>query len=773
MGSNFHWEDIEQFISLVNLLSLHNGSQLSLSSAGEEDKQIHITGSSDMGGDNSSETNTDVKVSLLVMHNKVFGDCDQGFFSSVKKLLLAIGASVFAKTKVEWGQLKAGIVDLKTVKDALWEELLHYNTPHLDYYVNTLKRNLKSFKSSRFLNNIPPYNTTLLSLLGSDTDARTFCNDTDIGTYSENTHNTYMRFAQDHIQDLDSILLSINKKSYSIRHMMSIRSIQGFSHLSIVLISPSALPPLDEMMKHLGLSLNLTFLSITSARQSFKQCQNDISQRCLPAHAELQLILHIMKRTDIETMNKEIYPYIGCSKLSCFLCDSFLKSFIYPFWSIPDITGLHDNMVIMLNLVVEKMQNILAHEMTKPISSTPHVPESSAGVTYNKYEYMTAWAAVISFVPIFPPYNIFRIFSHCKAFTSDVCHCMFSFFLLDGAELSMAFTSSPTCASCGHKMSRKCSKCRGPWLCSQSCEISWGDCGHDFICMLGRPLDSTDHLICDCRENIFSDDEDTLKDFGFTKFTSIYDWWNLLGLYIGLTCIIGVGSQELHQWQFEALPQDCHGRYYPCDSSQDILAAVQPYLEPEDRSKAPHELTPKAKAELFLLYSMLLNGSYPNPSLLDQGCQDLYFNFTFVTGCGSEGEEVLPPLYQMLISKCSFKEFWLVYQSRGLITLMDMNGLQKAFLNIHLYGTSDSLQSSDVDPPWSIFMDYRFCNCNTIKNIALKSVYKDLLENPQVDPMELQAACMEGKLYNFVCQYDPDLNPRFKRLMENLYLLSC
>ncbi|KAL4069065.1 hypothetical protein J3A83DRAFT_4095983 [Scleroderma citrinum] len=277
----------------------------------------------------------------------------------------------------------------------------------------------------------------------------------------------------------------------------------------------------------------------------------------------------------------------------------------------------------------------------------------------------------------------------------------------------MAFTSSPTCASCGHKMSRKCSKCRGLWLCSQSCEISWGDCGHDFICMLGRPLDSTDHLICDCRENIFSDDEDTLKDFGFTKFTSIYDWWNLLGLYIGLTCIIGVGSQELHQWQvkgtlteniiskFEALPQDCHGRYYPwfcenlhvfnSDSSQDILAAVRPYLEPEDRSKAPHELTPKAKAELFLLYSMLLNGSYPNPSLLDQGCQDLYFNFTFVTGCGSEGEEVLPPLYQMLISKCSFKEFWLVYQSRGLITLMDMNGLQsehqkirhlEAFLNI-------------------------------------------------------------------------------------------
>jgi len=352
--------------------------------------------------------------------------------------------------------LNAGIVDLETVKNALWEELLRYNAPRLDYYADTLQENLKSFKRSGFQNDLPAYKAAQLSL-GSDTEARTFCDDTNIGIYSETTHDTYMSFAQNHIRELDDILHSDNRvsqrrllaeKAYSIRHMTSIRmlinscsvtslarklvsgilflgrlrscyftlvagaqSIPGFSRLSIVLvrtptprISPSTLLSLGEAMKCLGLSLNPTSVrnligaksSVISAERSFKQLQSNTSQKHLPTHAELQLILHLVKTTDVETMDREMCPYIGCSKLSCFLCTSFLKSFgrygaafrtrgchgkIYTLWSIPDIAGLRDDMAPLLNSALKNMRNILAREMIKPISSTPHVPESSAGVT--------------------------------------------------------------------------------------------------------------------------------------------------------------------------------------------------------------------------------------------------------------------------------------------------------------------------------------------------------------------------------------------------------
>jgi len=378
------------------------------------------------------------------------------------------------------------------------------------------------------------------------------------------------------------------------------------------------------------------------------------------------------------------------------------------------------------------------------------------------------------------------------------------------AEPPKVRAASGECASCDCETSRKCSKCGGPWLCSQSCEKAWDYYGHNFKCALGRPLDSADYLDRACWTDTLPDDEDTIEDFGFIKFPSVYDWLKLFGLYVGLTRM-GVGSRELHQWQtggtltknimskFEAIPQHCRGGYYPwflenlhvfnSDSPPDsILGIARPYLEPEDRSKDTHELTPEAKRKSFMLYSLLLNGYHPNPSLSVQVVQDLYFQFGFVTGRGSEGERVLPGLYRELISKCAFKEFWLAYQSYSLISLMDANGLKserkkvqhlEAFLKIKPNTWCPSVwylrlftHSSDVDPPRYITVDYGFSNCNTVEEkFALKDVYKDLLNSPQVDPMELHTACINGKLFEFTRQYNPNLKQRFRRLMKTPYPL--
>lgn len=382
--------------------------------------------------------------------------------------------------------------------------------------------------------------------------------------------------------------------------------------------------------------------------------------------------------------------------------------------------------------------------------------------------------------------------------------------LPEGTERPNVRAAPAKCAYCRCETSRKCSKCGGPWVCSKSCEIAWGYYEHNFNCALGRPLDSADYLLRACWRDNMPDDEDTTEDFRFVKFASAYDQVKLLGLYIGLTRTMGVGSRELHQWQtggtlakeiiskFEARPQHCRGVYYPwflenlhvfnSDSPPDVLGIARPYLEPEDRSKDPRELTPEAKSKSFLLYSMLLNGYHPSPSLSDQISPDLYFQFGFVTGRGYVGEQVLPTLYRELISKCSFKEFWLAYQSNSLISLMDANGLKserkrvqhlEAFLKIKpntwcptVWHLRLFTHSSDVDPPRYITVDYGFSNCNTVEEkFALKNVYKDLLHSPQVDPMELHTACISGKLYEFARQYNPNLKQRFRRLMHTPYPL--
>ncbi|KAL4071164.1 hypothetical protein V8B97DRAFT_1871444, partial [Scleroderma yunnanense] len=46
-----------------------------------------------------------------------------------------------------------------------------------------------------------------------------------------------------------------------------------------------------------------------------------------------------------------------------------------------------------------------------------------------------------------------------------------------------------------------------------------------------------------------------------------------------------------------------------------------------------------------------------------------------------------------------------------------------------------------------VSVDYGLSNCNTVEEkFALKNLYKDLLRSPQVDSMELHAACGKGKL---------------------------
>lgn len=707
----FWLDNPEQFISLVNLLFLRYRDELQ-SAAEEELDDNDVCGddftvgggeegefkqrfldrfaemmSREKGGKHAcsvalreyrdQRVDQDVKISLIVARTAAFKNVDEQFRCRLENLLAAIGMSVYN-----------GSNDISVLKAELWEALLCYNQPRLDRYTDSLRVNLESFKAAGSLDCIPPYHAPRPPQ-NDDSEHKTFCDDYFIGPYSKATHVDYMKLAQKSIVELDAILHTSDRATqrrllaehtYSICHMKSLRtlinsfpnvsvghrllsdilslgrlrlcyltlikgalSIPGFAHLSLIFVKnpprrvcPATLPPLEDVMQLLGLLLNATSvnyfisekLDVIGAKRAFRQLQNGISRQHLPTHVELQLVFHIIRTMDIQTVAKEVYPYIGSSKPSCFLCSAFLNSLdrngvafktrgthgrICAPWSIPDVDGLSANMVIVLRSIVNEIRYLLVREIVKPITITSHRVE----------------------------------------------------------------------------------------------------------------------------------------------------FW-------------------LHQNLLTSFPQG---------GPPDFLAVARPYLSPADREKEPHQLVPEAKSKSFMLYALLLNGCRLDPSIhFDAISKDLYFDFGFVTGCGSEGEQLLHSVYRSLISKCSFREFWTAFQSNTLVALMDAKGLGpmhkgvrhfESFMTIgrnHWCPTVWLLKSfvnfPDTVAPLSVTVDYGFFNCKTAEEVlSLKEVYRDLFTYAAVDPLELHVACTRGKLYDFARAYKPYLQPRFKRLMTNIYPL--
>lgn len=256
--AKFQWENLEQFISLTNLLSLRNGGQLGPGNM-NRDEGVEVDddfdrGNSDTGDSKEDELkqrfldrfaeimsrdkggkhvccvalresgdrhlDEDVNVSLLVARNDTFNEQDTKFCGILERLLAAIGASVYGET-----------IGLLVIKKELWEELVCYNQPRLGLYADSLRDNLKAFKASGSLDSIPPYRASYSPQSG-DLDLKTFCDCTSIGPYSEATHDAYMKLAQDHVRSLESILCTgdratqrrlLAEHTHSIRHLESLR----------------------------------------------------------------------------------------------------------------------------------------------------------------------------------------------------------------------------------------------------------------------------------------------------------------------------------------------------------------------------------------------------------------------------------------------------------------------------------------------------------------------------------------------------------------------
>ncbi|KAI6102713.1 hypothetical protein EDD16DRAFT_228200 [Pisolithus croceorrhizus] len=831
--ARFQWENPEQFIGLVNLLSLRNGGQLQPDNSDEaehrnidacrddlavwEGKEDELKQqlldrfaeilSRDKGGkyvccvalhqSAGRHLTESVGISLLVARNHDFQKEDRIFCETLERLLAAIGAFVQGKTN-----------SISAVMSELWEELMCYNQPRLDKDADLLRRHLRAFKASGSLDSIPPHNALKLPQ-DNISECRIFCDDHRIGPYSEATHEAYMRLIQERIRRLDDILCTgdsavqrrfLVEYSYSILQMESLRiylysfpqvsaahrflsdirslgrlkssyymlvkaalNIPGFAQLSITLVKnfpprlcPSTLPSLADVMKSLDQTFNPTFvhqfinrtLGVIPARWSFEQRQKSVSQGVLHIHAELQLILHITKMPNVEVM-KEIYPYIGCSKLSCFLCAAFLGSFryrgimfgtrgchgrIYTRWSVPDMNGLHNDAITALHSALKTMWISLVHEMLTPLVSNGHIRKLSAGVT--------VYDSQLSLTHKHHKYPV--ALCEVDSLSDDVSESSASSDSIGGLAIPCE-----QYGECSPETLPQSSQSHIPRLRSEIYD-NQDDYRRTSSSVMGCPFDAA-HYPVPAHSQDFVDKHEVMA---------------------------GDSRDECPSW----IP---NLRY----EHPEFLAVARPYLDPEDRKKELCRLVPEAKRKSFILYAMLLNGYHPYPSIQsDTTCKDLYFEFGFVAGRGSQGEQVLPWVYRNLISKCSFREFWTAFQHSNLVALMDAKGLGPMHKEVqHFEGFMKTwrnhwcptvwhlkllVNSPDVDPPRHVTADYGFYNCKTvIERISLKEVYKELLNSPMVDPMELHAACIKGKLYDFIRGHKPNLEQRFKRLMTNIHPL--
>lgn len=139
----------------------------------------------------------------------------------------------------------------------------------------------------------------------------------------------------------------------------------------------------------------------------------------------------------------------------------------------------------------------------------------------------------------------------------------------------------------------------------------------------------------------------------------------------------------------------------------------------------------------------------------------------------------------------TFTEFWQAYQSGTLIQLMDSTlpkdfrsdfPFLEAFLSIPPAGPHPSVwklkqfiaisDRAEHRPLPALKWDYGFGNCQTFEEICiLMEIYKSLLQQNAVDPLELHKACLAGKLFAFAQKYHK-IDGNHRRLMKNGYPLD-
>ena len=321
-------------------------------------------------------------------------------------------------------------------------------------------------------------------------------------------------------------------------------------------------------------------------------------------------------------------------------------------------------------------------------------------------------------------------------------------------------------------------------------------------------MDSADYLVLDCFDNDLPQDPSVLEDFGFHHFHDFKSQSNILGLFIGLVKHLKVGDRQLHRWRvegtlkeniiakFSVLPVGSRGGYFSwflehnwifepakSDTKRDELSALVQsaihILDEEDKAMPISQLRPDAKLHAFLFYSTLFQGWSPAPGM------PTWIGLGFCTRKNQWDENLLAGMYQQLIGKCSFREFWEAMDASRMLQLLDKYGLTKTYEEFRhfevlmkntvrrpsVWELKEFCQLDKPDPIKSVIVDYGFMHCKGPDDRRdLKNAYQMFFEQGG-DEMELHAACVQGNIYEYL-HGKQHLEPKFGHIMRNPYPLA-
>lgn len=376
---------------------------------------------------------------------------------------------------------------------------------------------------------------------------------------------------------------------------------------------------------------------------------------------------------------------------------------------------------------------------------------------------------------------------------------------------------------------KRCAGCRKVSYCSQKCQREHWTL-HIFDCKPGQPISTVYHLAQAMRRDIIPVDHQTRVDYGFEKAERMLGGiaQNMLcGLYQGLLHHLNVQEKELRRWQkegrliqeikavYETIPVQSRGGYYPWFLEHQFLLDGTPVDEDFAKKKgqdvyeemvkkgwiatggSPNDSVlairqkmanlPQEQSDCHRMYARLVCNFRPAP------CEDAWLSFDFVSASSQGEEHDYTAKYIALIERCTFDEFCTAYRTSSMPALFDrykmsfwpvyfrdvMSGSPHTYKSVwYLKNYIDQLIASrDEDPPIpvpSVTCDYGYMNCkDPSEKDLLDDMYKHLFTNASINPLELHAACLKGKLLEYVkgfMQLAPSTK-KYTRLLRNSYTL--
>ncbi|KAL4721778.1 hypothetical protein ACLX1H_011272 [Fusarium chlamydosporum] len=448
-----------------------------------------------------------------------------------------------------------------------------------------------------------------------------------------------------------------------------------------------------------------------------------------------------------------IFPYLGVSKKTCLLCGYLLREMAqfdtrgnhgkcYSQWTLPPVLNATPDVTERLDKAVFRLRDILREDVKKEMAHMDAEKESLiAAVIPPKHEKEA---------------DIFNEVSKDPRLLSREAEWLSSFRRSAVGNTGLGVTttsgqdnpdaprhnaessklSDPTgCLSCREagELTYRCPMCSNATYCDLECyRADWYQ--HKFSCALGRPIDATDQLVLACHTNMYPEEEDVLRKFGFMCFISGTDKWRLFQLYRRLIVDWGVDENELRA----ALEQNKLKEMltFRCSQTNDssmlndknwlkteerfevdgehgglitlIEAAQEELLSTDDRKLPLAELQPVEKQKALLFYVQIRNGFKPDAD----------------------------------------EDNWI---SLGLCTALDadhMAHVKKRYPSVWQLKRFTRMQ--EADPFRAVIVDYGFMNCtDAIQRMQLRQTYQRYF-NEKHDEMSLHKACISGELASFL-----------------------